>query len=67
MSANTKSAANLELRPLENHQLEMAHAVDAIDTLRGMAELAGECFHQRSSISHRFSESGPETQKWARA
>ena len=31
MSANTKSAANLELRPLENHQLEMAHAVDAID------------------------------------
>jgi hypothetical protein len=31
MSANTKLAANLELRPLEDHQLEMAHAVDTID------------------------------------
>jgi hypothetical protein len=31
MSANTKPAANLELRPLEDHELEMAHAVDAID------------------------------------
>jgi cell wall-associated NlpC family hydrolase len=31
MRAHTKPAANMELRPLENHQLEMAHAVDAID------------------------------------
>jgi len=31
MRANTKPAANLQLRPLEDHQLEMAHAVDAID------------------------------------
>jgi hypothetical protein len=31
MNANTKPAANLELRPLEDQQMEMAHAVDAID------------------------------------
>jgi hypothetical protein len=31
MSANTKPVADLELRPLEDHQLQMAHAVDAID------------------------------------
>ena len=31
MRAHTKPTANLELRPLEDHQLEMAHAVDAID------------------------------------
>jgi hypothetical protein len=31
MRAHTKPAANLGLRPLEDHQLEMAHAMDAID------------------------------------
>jgi len=31
MSTNRKAAAELELRPLEDDQLEMAHAVDAID------------------------------------
>jgi len=31
MSANTKPATNAELHPLEDHQLEMAHAVDTID------------------------------------
>jgi hypothetical protein len=39
MSANTKPAADLELRPLEDHQLEMAHAVDAIDQALGKVGL----------------------------
>src|SRR5438105_3851493 len=35
MNANTKPAANFELRPLEDQQLQMAHAVDAIDQALG--------------------------------
>ena len=31
MSADTKPAASLQLRPLADHQLQMAHALDAID------------------------------------
>jgi len=31
MSANTQAAAESKLRPLEDRQLEMAHAVDEID------------------------------------
>jgi hypothetical protein len=31
MRAHTKPATKMELPPLKNHQLEMAHAVDAID------------------------------------
>ena len=31
MSTKRKAAAELELRPLDNEQFEMAHAVDAID------------------------------------
>lgn len=39
MRAHTKPAANMELRPLENQQLEMAHAVDAIDQALSKAGL----------------------------
>ena len=28
MTASTKAPANLQLRPLQDHQLEMAHAID---------------------------------------
>ena len=31
MSTNRNAAAELDLRPLEDDQFEMAHAVDAID------------------------------------
>jgi hypothetical protein len=39
MSTIAKPAANLEPRPLEDHQLEMAHAVDAIDQALGKVGL----------------------------
>ena len=39
VSTNTQAAAELEWRPLEDHQLEMAHAVDAIDQALSKAGL----------------------------
>jgi len=39
MSQNTKAAAEFELRPLDDRQLEMAHAVDAIDQALSKAGL----------------------------
>jgi hypothetical protein len=39
MSTNTQAAAESKLRPLEDRQLEMAHAVDAIDQALSKAGL----------------------------
>ena len=35
MTASTKAPADLQLRPLQDQQLEMAHAMDAIDQALG--------------------------------
>ncbi len=43
MSTHRKAAAELELRPLEDEQLEMAHAVDAIDQALRKAGLTWSC------------------------
>jgi len=55
MSANTKPAANLELRPLEDHQLEMAHAMDAIDQALGKVGLSWSWLAQivAGGVAHR--------------
>ena len=39
MTTNARAASELELRPLEDDQLEMAHAVDAIDQALSKAGL----------------------------
>ena len=60
MSANTKPAANLELRPLEDHQLEMAHAMDAIDQALGKVGLSWSWLAQivAGGVAHRSQRCG---------
>jgi hypothetical protein len=53
MSTNRKAAAELELRPLEDDQLEMAHAVDAIDQSLSKAGLTWSWLAEIVAVAQR--------------
>ena len=53
MSTNRNAAAELELRPLEDDQFEMAHAVDAIDQSLRKAGLTWSWLAEMVAVAQR--------------
>ena len=60
MTASTKAPANLQLRPLEDQQLEMAHAMGAIDQALGNVGLTWSWLAQivAGGVAHQVQRRG---------